>query len=307
MFKAAISASGSGRRSKRKSIAVLRAENLGKRVHSVCQEPTISSDNTDACTSTSTVSDSLLVDVDAFVVEHDAFLQSYVQDTLSQDSLLVEVAASTTSLSPPVSIPSPTSSPMCLPLSIDTDEAQDTLAQDSLEEVVDDSSLLSTLPTSPVRLPLPHFTDERFALTSIEIAAQLEQLGLRDHLIFALQRQDAHMKTVINRFALLIEWLVTTQQLFLPCTLQSLQAYIKLFIAEEYDLLSPYAQHLSQHKHYQPATVVGHIDDIRICCMWFVLFRTKITGSDTRMRQPDMLGFLTAAKHLRRILNKKVS
>jgi hypothetical protein len=143
-------------------------------------------------------------------------------------------------------------------------------------------------------------------LTMVEIAEQLEQLGLHDHLCFAVQRPEAHMKTVINRFATLMDWLISTQDAFKSCTLDTLQSYIKLFIAEEYDVLSAYVQHLSQHKHYQPATVVGHIDDIRIACTWFVLFRTKNVVNDTRMKQPELLGFLTTAKHLRRILHKKV-
>jgi hypothetical protein len=159
-------------------------------------------------------------------------------------------------------------------------------------------------------LPLPMsdlFSPPRtHTLTMVEIAEQLEQLGLHDHLCFAVQRPEAHMKTVINRFATLMDWLISTQDAFKSCTLDTLQSYIKLFIAEEYDVLSAYVQHLSQHKHYQPATVVGHIDDIRIACTWFVLFRTKNVVNDTRMKQPELLGFLTTAKHLRRILHKKV-
>jgi hypothetical protein len=142
-------------------------------------------------------------------------------------------------------------------------------------------------------------------LTHIEIARHLEQLGLHDHLVFAIQRQEAHMQTVINRFALLMEWAI--QNHYKSCTLSTLQLHIKTFISEDYDLMTAYIQYLTQNKHYQPATVVGHIDDIRICCTWFVLFRTKEVFDGSRMKQHEMLGFLTSIKHLRKILHKKVS
>lgn len=143
-------------------------------------------------------------------------------------------------------------------------------------------------------------------MTSVEIADQLEQLGLLEYLQFAVQRQDAHLKTVVNRFACLLEWCVSQSDAFASCTLESLQMHIKSFIAEHYDLLHTYVQYLSEHKHYQPATVIGHIDDIRICCSWFALFRSKTIPEETRMKQHDMLGFLTSAKHVRKIFNKKV-
>ena len=143
-------------------------------------------------------------------------------------------------------------------------------------------------------------------LDALEIARILSLLGLHNHLVFAIQRQEAHMKTVIMRFATLMEWLIENQPSFKDCTAQTLQLFIKNFISEDYDLLSAYVQYLSQHKHYQPATVVAHIDDIRICVTWFVLFRTKDVHDQSRMKQPEMLGFLTSAKHLRKILNKKV-
>ena len=142
--------------------------------------------------------------------------------------------------------------------------------------------------------------------THVEIAAELEQMGLHDHLVFAIQRREAHIKTVANRYALFLEWLLDTHDRFKECTLDTLQLHIKIFIAEEYDVLISYVQYLSQHKHYQPATVVGHLDDIRLCCMWFVLFRNKRVVAESRMDQPEMLGFNTSIKHVRRIMNKKV-
>ena len=212
----------------------------------------------------------LPLDLDEFLQEHDTYL-----DTLTQDTSYTSSSSSSSPYPYPYTCPYPQE---------------------------DQAELPHTLPAvDTFTCPLPTTT-----LTVVEIAEQLEQLGLYDHLCFAIQRPEQHMKTVVNRFATLMEWLIATQPAFQSCTLDTLQTFIKLFIAEEYDSLSGYVQHLSHHKHYQPATVVGHLDDIRITCTWFVLFRTKHVVNDTRMKQPELLGFLTTAKHLRRILNKKV-
>lgn len=177
---------------------------------------------------------------------------------------------------------------------------------------MDDIALHSSSPSSSpssaassTRSPPPLTRDNP---TSVEIADHLEQWGLFDHLLFAIQRQEPHLRTVLNRFAALMEWLIDTQPRFKACTLHDLQLHIKLFIAEDYDLMSSYVQYLAEHKHYQPATVVGHIDDIRICCTWFVLFRARseLVQDNSRMKQHEMLGFLTSVKLLRKILNKKV-
>lgn len=163
--------------------------------------------------------------------------------------------------------------------------------------VVDD--VIDASPASPA-------VDSIYFPTNVEIAAHLEQWGLFDHLLFAIQRQEVHLRTVLNRFASLLEWLIHTHDRFKACTLEDLQEHIKIFIGEEYDLMSSYVQYLAEYKHYQPATVVGHIDDIRICCTWFVLFRTKKVMDSSRMKQHEMLGFITSVKLLRKILNKKV-
>lgn len=149
-------------------------------------------------------------------------------------------------------------------------------------------------------------SDSSSDLTNVEIADRLEQLGLHQFLQFSVSRQEAHMKTAINRFANLIEWLVDFHDAFRSCTLLTLESYIKSFIGDHYDLFPAYVQYLSEHKHYQPATVVGHIDDIRTCCNWFVMFR-KTVPEHTRMKQYELLGFLACVKHVRRVLNKKVN
>lgn len=169
-----------------------------------------------------------------------------------------------------------------------------------------DCSPQDTSLAAPVATQSPHLPGID-TITAIEIAAVLEDLGIYDHLRFALQRQESHMKTIVNRFAALLEWIIDTQEPYRACTVDTLQVHIKRFITQDYDIFAAYVLYLSQHKHFQPATVVAHIDDIRISCSWFGLFRSKTVNDISRVYPHEMLGFNASIKHLRKILNKKVS
>ena len=149
--------------------------------------------------------------------------------------------------------------------------------------------------------------DKPSSLVSVEIAQILDELGLHQHLIFAVQRQEAHMKTVITRFAHFMEWLIDTQPFYKTCTADTLQLHIKRFIVEDYDLLIGYIHYLTDQRHFQASTVTAHLDDLRLVVTWFCLFRTINVMNESKLKQPEMLGFITTVKQLRKILNRKVS
>jgi hypothetical protein len=164
-------------------------------------------------------------------------------------------------------------------------------------------SMSSSIPFSDSQID----NDKSSSLVSVEIAQMLDELGLHQHLIFAVQRQEAHMKTVITRFANFMEWLIDTQPFYKACTADTLQLHVKRFIVEDYDLLIAYVHYLTDQRHFQASTVTAHLDDLRLVVTWFCLFRTINVMNESKVKQPEMLGFITTVKQLRKILNRKVS
>jgi len=143
------------------------------------------------------------------------------------------------------------------------------------------------------------------SVTCVEIAEHLTSLGLRQHLLFAVDRTEAHMRTIINRFSLLLKWLLDTKPSFKKYTLCTLQLCIKAFITEEYGYITDYVKYLSDNKHYQCSTVISHLDDIRICVFWFALHRGHTSIHDSRVDQRDLIGMQSTVKMVRKILSKK--
>ena len=133
-------------------------------------------------------------------------------------------------------------------------------------------------PDNPEPLTQPVILEalDDLSVTCVEIAEHLTSLGLRQHLLFAVDRTEAHMRTIINRFSLLLEWLLDTKPSFKKYSLCTLQLCIKTFITEEYGHITDYVKYLSDYKHYQCSTVISHLDDIRLVFTIVILFRLTL-------------------------------
>jgi hypothetical protein len=76
---------------------------------------------------------------------------------------------------------------------------------------------------------------------------------------------------------------------------------MRQIIQSQYCILNDYATYLQVFKHFFPATILSHLDDIKTSTCWYVLFKV---GS--KCQQSDLQGISVTISTIRRIQAKNV-